>query len=243
MAYKKLFRSSDDRKIFGVCGGLGEFLDIDPLIFRIIFLFLLICAGSGLLLYLIMWFLMPEKKNSETIETPYEEVNDPENIEENYNNDSLNNNGMKKNKGIFWGLLLVAVGLLWLGKTFGLFYFSWCNVVKLWPMLIIWFGITLLPIEQVWKNVCNFILLVVTVVLLFVLPVHSCHHFFWKDKDKYKYEIKKKFKNKEHCVDDDIDLIDDDETITVSVDSNVITINAESKENGEKKVIVKKIKY
>jgi len=64
---KKLFRSTDDRKIAGICGGLGEYLDVDPLIFRIIFLFLLLCGGSGFLLYLIMWLLMPEKKNSITM--------------------------------------------------------------------------------------------------------------------------------------------------------------------------------
>ena len=63
MSHKKLFRSIDDRKICGICGGLGEFFDIDPLIFRIGFLFLLFCGGSGLILYLIMWLLVPEKKN------------------------------------------------------------------------------------------------------------------------------------------------------------------------------------
>jgi len=63
MAYRKLTRSMTDRKIAGVCGGLGEYLDVDPLIFRIIFLFLLFCAGGGFVLYLIMWLLTPDKNN------------------------------------------------------------------------------------------------------------------------------------------------------------------------------------
>jgi len=94
---------------------------------------------------------------------------------------------MKKNNGIFWGLLLVAFGLLWLGRSLGFFHFSWYNALRLWPILIIWVGITLLPIKQLWKNVCNFILLAVAVVLLFVLPVKSsCHHdrFYYKFKEK-----------------------------------------------------------
>jgi len=57
---KKLTRSLNDRKIAGVCGGIGEYLNVDPLVFRILFLFLLLCAGGGLLLYFILWLMMPE---------------------------------------------------------------------------------------------------------------------------------------------------------------------------------------
>lgn len=56
---KKLQRSVD-KKIFGVCGGLGEYFDIDPTIVRIIFLVALIVFGSGFLLYLILALVMPK---------------------------------------------------------------------------------------------------------------------------------------------------------------------------------------
>jgi phage shock protein PspC (stress-responsive transcriptional regulator) len=56
---KKLYRSEKDRKVAGVCGGLGEYFDIDPVIPRIVFLVLLVGAGSGILLYLVFWFIMP----------------------------------------------------------------------------------------------------------------------------------------------------------------------------------------
>ncbi len=56
---KKLQRSAD-KKIFGVCGGLGEYFDIDPTIIRIIFLVALIGFGTGLLLYVILALVMPE---------------------------------------------------------------------------------------------------------------------------------------------------------------------------------------
>lgn len=59
--YKRLYRSLTDRKIAGVCGGLGEHLNIDPTIIRIIFLCLLLCAGGGGLAYLIFWIATPEK--------------------------------------------------------------------------------------------------------------------------------------------------------------------------------------
>jgi len=107
---------------------------------------------------------------------------------------------MKKDKGIFWGLLLVAFGLLWLGRSFNLFHFHWYNVFKLWPLLIIWLGITLLPIERLWKNVCSFIILAIAIALIFLLPVSSCCRHFWDD--DFGYEIERKFKNIECNIND-----------------------------------------
>ena len=59
---KKLRRSVKDKKILGVCGGFAEYFDIDVTIVRIIFLVLLLGAGSGLLAYLICALVMPEDK-------------------------------------------------------------------------------------------------------------------------------------------------------------------------------------
>lgn len=57
---KKLYRSEKDRKIAGVCGGLGEYFNVDPVIFRVVFVILLLPGGlPGLLPYLIFWFIMP----------------------------------------------------------------------------------------------------------------------------------------------------------------------------------------
>jgi phage shock protein C len=52
-----------DKKIFGVCGGLAEYFDIDPTIVRAIFLFAAIAFGTGILLYLILAIVMPEDKS------------------------------------------------------------------------------------------------------------------------------------------------------------------------------------
>ena len=58
--YKKLFRSTSNRKIAGVCGGLAEYLNIDPTVVRILFLAALICGSLGFWLYLIVWICTPE---------------------------------------------------------------------------------------------------------------------------------------------------------------------------------------
>jgi phage shock protein C len=51
-----------DGVVAGVCGGLGEFFGIDPLWFRLLFLFLLLPGGlPGLLPYLLLWLIIPRK--------------------------------------------------------------------------------------------------------------------------------------------------------------------------------------
>ena len=57
---RKLERSVKNRKIAGVCGGLGAYFNIDPIIFRIVFLIFVLPGGvPGVLLYLLSWLLMP----------------------------------------------------------------------------------------------------------------------------------------------------------------------------------------
>lgn len=53
---------SNDRVIAGVCGGLAEYFDFDPVLVRVAYAFLtLFTAFSGLLLYIVLWIVMPEK--------------------------------------------------------------------------------------------------------------------------------------------------------------------------------------
>ena len=59
--YKKLTRVREGRKIAGVCGGLAQYLNVDPTVIRIIFLVLLLLGGGGGLIYLIIWLCAPEE--------------------------------------------------------------------------------------------------------------------------------------------------------------------------------------
>lgn len=60
METKKLYRSRTDKMIAGVCGGLGQYLSLDPTLIRLIFvLLLLLGVGTGLLIYLIMMIIVP----------------------------------------------------------------------------------------------------------------------------------------------------------------------------------------
>ncbi|HEY9132412.1 MAG TPA: PspC domain-containing protein [Dyella sp.] len=57
---KRLARSSSQRMLAGVCGGVAEYIGWDPTIVRVIWIILTLAGGSGILLYLILWLVMPE---------------------------------------------------------------------------------------------------------------------------------------------------------------------------------------
>jgi len=62
---KRLYRSKKDRMIAGVCGGLAEYFNIDPVIVRVIAVLLLLPGGApGLLPYIILWIVVPEEPES-----------------------------------------------------------------------------------------------------------------------------------------------------------------------------------
>ncbi|HNR01554.1 MAG TPA: PspC domain-containing protein [Anaerolineaceae bacterium] len=58
---KKLYRSRVDRKIGGVCGGLGEYFGIDPTLVRLLFVLGVLFVGGALLAYLILLIVIPEE--------------------------------------------------------------------------------------------------------------------------------------------------------------------------------------
>ena len=58
---KKLHRLASDKKLAGVCAGLGEYFDVDPVFFRLFFLVSLFLGGLGALVYLLLWIMAPEK--------------------------------------------------------------------------------------------------------------------------------------------------------------------------------------
>ncbi|KLU65325.1 MULTISPECIES: PspC domain-containing protein [Desulfosporosinus] len=60
---RRLYRSSQDRQLGGVCGGIAEYLDLDPSLVRIGALLLLLVGGTGFLAYLVAWFIIPSDKN------------------------------------------------------------------------------------------------------------------------------------------------------------------------------------
>ena len=63
---RKLYRSRTDRKIWGVCGGLAKYFDMDPTIVRVIFVASLLCGTLGLWVYIIMAIIVPQESKGDT---------------------------------------------------------------------------------------------------------------------------------------------------------------------------------
>ena len=64
---KKLYKSTTDRKVAGVCGGIAEYLEIDSTLIRLIWVISVFCAGGGLIAYLIAALVLSNKSSDSVV--------------------------------------------------------------------------------------------------------------------------------------------------------------------------------
>ncbi len=142
-SFASLHRSSTNRIIAGVAGGLGEYFGIDPTIIRIIFAILTFFGGSGILIYLLLWLIMP----SETATSQNPKDHFRENVEDfresahRFAQDFRMN--QSRNESRKWiGIIILILGFLFLLDNFGI-YTGW-YISRLWPLVLIFFGLIIL---------------------------------------------------------------------------------------------------
>ena len=58
---KRLYKSSTDKKVCGVCGGIANYFDVDPTVIRLIWVIFSLAGGSGLIAYIIAAIIMPDE--------------------------------------------------------------------------------------------------------------------------------------------------------------------------------------
>lgn len=158
MASYKLRRSSKDKILFGVCGGIAEYFNIDALFVRIAFIITAFFNGFGIILYLALALIMPKdeaeigdaaKVMSENIQSIKEDVlkagqriketfaaaDDQRTVAET----SANGNDRRRNTFAF---VLIIIGIIFLLANFGIFW--WFDWDKLWPAILILLGIIII---------------------------------------------------------------------------------------------------
>jgi phage shock protein C len=143
MNTQKLWRKKDDKVIAGICSGLGQYFNSDPILFRFAFLALLFAGGSSIFIYIILWIVLPSEPFSIKSETIYTEAinssNTDNNIKEMQSMDSTS---------LVFGLLLISGGVLLLLNNL----VPYLKMQKLWPVILIMIGLGLLFNKKKDKN-------------------------------------------------------------------------------------------
>ncbi|MDI3311416.1 MAG: PspC domain-containing protein [Thermoanaerobacterium sp.] len=128
---KRLYRSRNQVILGGVCGGIAEYFDIDVTIVRLIWALIALVGGSGVLLYIIAWIVVPEN--------PYQPKDNDYNVG-NVNVDKEPErpkvSSGRKSSEIF-GWILSALGLFLLIRIF----IPWFDLKIFWPAILIAFGL------------------------------------------------------------------------------------------------------
>lgn len=58
---RRLYRSDEDRVIAGICGGLGDYFGIDPVLIRLVWIIFALTGGMGIVMYLLFWIFIPRE--------------------------------------------------------------------------------------------------------------------------------------------------------------------------------------
>ncbi len=136
---EKLYRSRINKVFGGVCAGLGKYLDIDPIIIRILFIVMFIFHGIGLLIYIIMWILTPEEP-VENLYAPPTSGEDDLFVENPEAPQTENIKSGKNNGKMIFGIILIVLGLIFLAEKF----FPFFDFDLFMPILLIVIGIAIL---------------------------------------------------------------------------------------------------
>ncbi len=133
MIAKQLFRNKQKGKIGGVCAGLGEYFEVDITLIRALFLVALLGFGSGFLMYVILWIVLPERSQT------FQENNSNETFEANQSTVFPKESKLKK-ENVIGALVLITLGVIFLADEF----IPWISFQKLWPLILISIGIGML---------------------------------------------------------------------------------------------------
>lgn len=148
---RRFYRSRTQRVLGGVCGGLGEYFNLDPTLLRLAFVILAFIKGLGIVAYLAMWLVFPRQVPEEK---PDKENNNSEAQAE--KEEPLFR--PRPQRGYWLGLLLIILGLISLFNnlvgylsSLGLLpiHFAWWPIIiDTWPLLLILSGIIVLVIRR-----------------------------------------------------------------------------------------------
>ncbi len=140
---KRLYRSESNRVLAGVCGGLGEYLGIDPIFIRIFFVLWTVVGELGGLAYFILWIVIP---NQSAVDD--EETLTRENLGSRFRLFGNEVGRIARQPGAelitYAGVGLILWGVYYLLQRLGFVWFDWNLRFYAWPALLILAGVVVL---------------------------------------------------------------------------------------------------
>jgi phage shock protein PspC (stress-responsive transcriptional regulator) len=131
---RRLKRDSKGKVVAGVAAGIGNYIDVDPVIVRIAFVVFTLFNGLGLLLYAAGWFLMPSDKETAAAGSAAEVVEAAQPMRDTQSDGR-------------WiaGLALIVIGALLLADRMPWFHWPhWAHFETLWPLVLVFIGVGLI---------------------------------------------------------------------------------------------------
>jgi phage shock protein C len=134
--------------IAGVCGGLGHYLSIDPIWVRLVFVLLALSGGGlGVLIYLVLWLVIPREGSgqpatTETVRSGTEEIAERARAMGDEVRERLSQPDPRLISLI--GVVLVGFGVIFLLRELNLAWARWLDFDVLWPVLLIVLGVILI---------------------------------------------------------------------------------------------------
>jgi len=129
---KRLYRSKRERVFAGVCGGIAEYLDVDPTLIRLAWFIFILMAGTGILAYFVAMIIIPEnpKEKAPKRKEPTKEEYEVKNYDD------------ERKGALIGGMILLLIGFFFLANNFGLMV--WMDWGVFWPVILIVIGLMII---------------------------------------------------------------------------------------------------
>lgn len=136
--------------IAGVCGGIAEYFDIDSTLVRLLTVLVVLIGGAGVIVYIIAWIVVPKNPDQVSDEVFEERENIKEKVKkgaknvieevkEHFESEEYSHKS-EKNRRILGGIIVIAIGLIFLLNSL----FPWVGWGRLWPVILIAVGVTIM---------------------------------------------------------------------------------------------------
>lgn len=138
---KKLYRSAKDKMLGGVAGGIAEYFDIDSTLIRVLFILIVFLGGSGILAYIILWIIVPEKPFTiQDFNISSEDQSEKKSSDDQSEEMKMQTISPADKRSLWGGVILIGLGVLFLMDN----YIPRFNFSDYWPLILIGVGVGLL---------------------------------------------------------------------------------------------------